>query len=162
MAFASAAAETSVTNAEALVAALQSGDLSASKAAYMKLRPEYEMIEHLYELFPNSDRCARAQEDGVGLLKARRRRVMRGGHARKQACAGVRLAAAGWLCQPWPSPACSTRRSDIDSRPDAHQYGEAYIKGLESTPGAIFKVRSGRWLLLTTRCTWLAAKPPIE
>ncbi len=56
VAFAISAAEVSVSNAEALVAAAQSGDLAAAKAAYLKLRPEYEQIEHLYELFPTSDR----------------------------------------------------------------------------------------------------------
>lgn len=56
VAFARAAAELSVTNAEALVAALESGDLEASREAYLKLRPEYEQIEHLYEVFGDTDR----------------------------------------------------------------------------------------------------------
>lgn len=56
VAFARAAAELSVTNAEALVAAIESGDLEAARAAYVTLRPEYEQIEHLYEVFGNTDR----------------------------------------------------------------------------------------------------------
>ncbi|KAI3432251.1 hypothetical protein D9Q98_003812 [Chlorella vulgaris] len=56
VAFARGAAELSVVNAEALLAAIQSGDLEASKAAYLKLRPEYEQIEHLYEVFGDSDK----------------------------------------------------------------------------------------------------------
>lgn len=56
VAFARGAAELSVANAEALLAAIRSGDAAAAKAAYLKLRPEYEQIEHLYEVFGDSDK----------------------------------------------------------------------------------------------------------
>lgn len=44
----------------------------------------------------------------------------------------MRLCSA--TCDPPP-------RSDIDARPDAYQYGEAYVPSLVGTPGAIYKVR---------------------
>jgi iron uptake system EfeUOB component EfeO/EfeM len=54
--FARQAAEKSIVNAEALLSALESGDLDASKSAYQQLRPEYEQIEHLYLVFSDTDK----------------------------------------------------------------------------------------------------------
>lgn len=141
VAFARAAAETSVTNAEALVAAIKEGSLDAAKAAYLKLRPEYEQIEHLYELFPDSDRCV----SGAKLVPPWQRAQHRSGRGRLLSSSRALRWPAGQhpalsRPAPLPPPPCLACRSDIDSRPDAHEYGEAYIKGLEGIPGAVFKV----------------------
>jgi iron uptake system EfeUOB component EfeO/EfeM len=53
--FAQNAATVSVENAENLLEALRSGDSAQAQAAYLKLRPEYEQIEHLYEVFGDTD-----------------------------------------------------------------------------------------------------------
>lgn len=84
VAFARANAERSLPKAEVLVQALESGNDEAAKKAYLALRPGYEEIEHLYEVFGDTD-------------------------------------------------------SDIDARPYAYPYGEAYSPKLTEIPGAIFK-----------------------
>lgn len=53
--FARNAAQVSIENAESLLETLRSGDMAASRQAYLKLRPEYEQIEHLYEVFGDTD-----------------------------------------------------------------------------------------------------------
>jgi iron uptake system EfeUOB component EfeO/EfeM len=55
--FARTAAERSIGDAEALLAAVKSGDAAAAKAAYVKLRPAYEQIEHLYAVLGDTDMC---------------------------------------------------------------------------------------------------------
>lgn len=82
--FARSNAVESISLAQDLVKALKSGDKNASIAAYTALRPNYEEIEHLYEVFGHTD-------------------------------------------------------SDIDARPYAYPYGEAFNAQLTEIPGAIFK-----------------------
>lgn len=84
VAFARKNAEASLPKAEALLQALESGDKEAAEKAYLALRPGYEEIEHLYEVFGDTD-------------------------------------------------------SDIDARPYAYPYGEAYSPKLTAIPGAVFK-----------------------
>lgn len=55
VAFARNANEFSIANAQALLEVLRTGDLEASKQAYVKLRPEYEQIEHHFEVFGDTD-----------------------------------------------------------------------------------------------------------
>ncbi|KAL4515948.1 hypothetical protein Ndes2526B_g00663 [Nannochloris sp. 'desiccata'] len=61
--FARNAAQVSIENAESLLETLRSGDMAASRQAYLKLRPEYEQIEHLYEVFGDTDADIDARPD---------------------------------------------------------------------------------------------------